>query len=296
MAIPEPGEWLTAYARVQRLADADLLRLLREASRDIKRQINAVASRRGIGAAVRAEQLRTIQRAMLRQQALIFRRLGNIIQARRAEAAARAVNLQTRIDVTLLQNAGRSVDARALQAAATRGLETQIEVAITRMTQSRVNLSQRIYRNEVWMGDRVQAKINSALARGLTAREFAAEAIDWFDPNTKGGVRYAAMRLARTEINNAFHAMAINRAAEAPWVEAMQWRLSRSHPRPDTCDVYAHGGTRGDGKYRPEDVPRKPHPHCFCYVVPVVTDEDEFLDRLVAGQYDGYINSYNRVR
>jgi hypothetical protein len=169
-------------------------------------------------------------------------------------------------------------------------LEHTVEVALTRMGQSAVPLAQRIYRTEVWMRGRVQDMINSALSRGLSAREFGREAVDWFSPNTPGGVRYASMRLARTEINNAFHAVSINHSMDKPWVEHMKWHLSGSHPKPDVCDAYSKGGD-GTGLYLPRDVPRKPHPHCLCFVTPQTVDEGAFLDALVGGKYDSYLNS-----
>lgn len=248
----------------------------------------------GIGAQVREEQLRLIQRNLLREQAAIFRRTGDIIRARRLEAAARAIQLGSAVDTALLDAVGRTGQARALRTAALEGLDHTVEVALTRMGQSAVPLSERIYRTRVWMDGRVQNMINSALTRGLSAREFAAEARDWFNPNTPGGVRYASMRLARTEINNAFHAVSVNHSAEKPWVEGMKWHLSRSHPKADVCDEYAKGGRNGDGVFAIRDVPRKPHPQCFCYVTPETPSEDEFLDNLVAGNYDSYLSRVNR--
>lgn len=292
--MPEPADWSAAYARVQQLADRDVLRLLQQAYRDVNNMLKEMARREGIGAAVRREQLQTVKRNLLREQAAIFNRLGDIVSARRVEAAARAVRLGATVDSVLLTAAGRSDLAASLSRALTRGLEQSINVALVRLTQSQIPLSERIYRTKLWMDDRLQRKIASALLRGLGPREFAAEARAWFNPRVPGGTRYAALRLARSEINNAFHAISINQAAEKPWVEGMQWHLSGSHPKTDICDEYAHGGTRGDGIYAPRDVPRKPHPQCFCFVTPEVPSEEEFLDSLIAGKYDSYIDSKNR--
>jgi hypothetical protein len=258
--------------------------------------LGAIAAReaQGIGLRVREEQLRLIQRNLLREQAAIFNRLGDVVRARRLEAAARAIQLGNAVDAALFERIGATGQASALRQAALGGVDHTVEVALTRMGQSEVPLAQRIYRTRVWMDGRVQNMINSALSRGLSAREFAKEAIDWFRPDTPGGVRYASMRLARTEINNAFHAVSVNHSAERPWVEGMRWRLSGSHPKPDICDEYAKGGGKGDGIYPVQDVPRKPHPHCFCYVTPEVPDEDQFLDALVGGQYDKYLARVNR--
>lgn len=295
MAIPEPTDWSVAYARVQRLADRDILKILQQASRDVNRMLARLAAQpQGIGNMVREEQLRTVKRNLLREQAAIFDRLGDVVRARRLEAAARAVRLGSAIDTALLEAAGRTGQARTLRDALVRGLDRTIEVALARMGASALPLSQRIYATRVWMDGRLDRMINSALARGLSAREFAAEAISWFNPNVPGGTRYAALRLARTEINNAFHAISVTNAVDKPWIDAMKWQLSRSHPKPDICDQYARGGRDGNGIYRPQDVPRKPHPHCFCFVTPVSPDEDEFLDSLVSGKYNDYLDRVAR--
>lgn len=288
--VPEPREWLTAYARVQSVTDREILRVLRDANADITRMLREMASRPGIGAAVRREQLQTVKRNLLREQAVIFRRIGDIITARRLEAASRVVALEMRIAGVLLTGAGRSDLIDPLREGLLRGLERTVEVAVTRMTQSRFPLAERIYKTRLWMDGRVERMVNSALVRGLSVREFAAEARDFFAHNTPGGVRYASLRLARSEINNAYHAIAVNHAAEAPWVEGVRWYLSGSHPKPDICDDLANRDLGlGPGVYRPRDVPRKPHPQCFCYVTPIVVDEDRFLDSLIAGRYDDYI-------
>jgi hypothetical protein len=291
-AQPQPNEWLAAYARVQRLADRDILRLLDQSLKDTRRMLRALEKKSNIGAMVRAEQLRTIKRHMLAEQAKIFRKLGDIVSARRVEAAARAVALGTATDAALFSAIGDTARARALGEALSQGLAHSTEVAVTRMTQSSFPLAQRIYRTQAWMDGRVEAGINSALARGLSAKEFAREAEDWFNPNTPGGVRYAALRLARSEINNAFHAISVNSAMGKPWVHGMQWHLSSSHPKADVCDQYAHEdhSRLGAGVYKVEEVPRKPHPHCFCYVTPVLESEDAFIDNMFAGKYDAQIS------
>jgi hypothetical protein len=260
--------------------------------KDTRRMLRALEKKSNISAMVRAEQLRTIKRAMLAEQAKIFRKLGDIVSARRVEAASRAVALGTATDAALFAAIGDTAKALALGEALSQGLAHSVEVAVTRMAQSAIPLSERIYRTQAWMDGRVEAGINSALARGLSAQEFAKEAEDWFNPNTPGGVRYAALRLARSEINNAFHAISVNSAMDKPWVHGMQWHLSRSHPKTDVCDQYANEdhSRLGAGVYKTEDVPRKPHPHCFCYVTPVVESEEAFIDNMFAGKYDAQIS------
>ena len=292
MPVPQPQDWSGAYAKTQRLADRSLLAALKQALLDVDRMLRQIDPTLGrVGDLVRIQQLQTVKRNLLNRQGQIYNRMGDIIAERRVQAAEAATALGSDIDALLLDFAGRTEVASQLRASLNAGLRQTIDVAITRMTISAVPLAQRIYNSNVWANGVLQRRINSALLRGLSAREFAKEARDWFRPDTPGGVRYAAFRLARTEINNAFHATSVLQAQEKPWLESMQWHLSRSHPKPDTCDALSKGGPKGDGIYPKMEVPKKPHPQCFCFVTPVVPDEDEFLDNLVAGNYDQYLRT-----
>jgi hypothetical protein len=284
MTSPQPSEWVQAQAQVQKLGDSDVLKLLRQSLKDLNKMLKVLESRPTFSEAVRREQLQVVKRELLRQQSQILRQTGRIAQARRIEAAERSTRLGWRMDQELFAAAGLpSRYADQLLASLQEGLKRTVDVAVSRMTGASVPLSERVYRVEVWLNDRVGNMVNSALARGLSAREFAGEARDWINPNTPGGVRYASMRLARTEINNAFHSISVHQAQEKPWIDQMKWNLSRSHPKPDICDSLV-------GLYPKLQVPRKPHPQCFCYVTPQVEDRDAFLDNLLAGRYDDYLS------
>lgn len=296
---PTPSDWIRAYARVQIAADTDIIRILEQAQRSINADMARIAGSglEGIGAALRYEQMALVRQSIMREQARLLRAIGKVVEARRLEAAAQAITLSGAMDAYILQAIGRPDLARALTEGVTRGLARTTEVALARMELSYTALSQRIYNTDVWLGSRVDQKITAALARGLTAREFAREAADWFSPSTPGGIRYAAMRLARSEINNAFHAVSVKQAQDKPWVHSMKWHLSGSHPRADICDEYAHEDKYdlGPGVFPKGEVPRKPHPQCFCYVTEVQLDEDEFLDKLVSGDFDRYIDEQRRL-
>lgn len=295
---PEDSEWIKAYAQVQTVTDRQILKVLRAALRDIDIMLRALQAASGIGAAVRVEQMLLVKQALLARMAQIYRDLGDIISAQRLEAGAASVDLGSRVTGTLMQSAGRAELTPLIRDGVMRGMTQTIDVLTTRMMQSRFDLSQRIYRSEQWMAGRVERLINSALARGLSAKEFAKEARGLFNPDVPGGVRYAAMRLARTEINNSFHAISVNQINEAPWMAGMEWNLSGSHPKADECDQLANEDRfdMGPGVFPPNEVPRKPHPQCFCYVTPVTVDEDAFLDGLLSGQYDTYIRRTTGVR
>ena len=291
---PAPGEWIRAYAQVQVATDQQIVAMLADASDDMRRDLARILSKQSptMSDAIRYQQMATVRKALLEHQASVLRALGRVVEARRLDAAARAIQLGNAMDAYLLDRLGYSSLAREVTSNLTFGLGRTTEVALARMDFSYTDLSQRIYNNDVRLGSQIDQRITSLLAQGKSAREFASEAVNWFNPNTPGGVRYAAMRLARSEINNSFHAVAVQQVQDKPWVHAMQWHLSGSHPKADICDEYAHEDKfdQGAGIFPKADVPRKPHPHCYCYVVPVQLDEDEFLDRLVNGGYDDWVD------
>lgn len=288
-----PGGWLRAYAQVQVVTDQQIFAMLADAEAAIRVDLARILSKRTktISDGIRYEQMLAVRKAILQHQSRVLRALGRVVEARRLDAAARAIQFGNAMDAYVLDKLGRGALAREVLANLELGLARTTQVALARMNLSYTDLSQRIYNNDVWLGSRIDQRITSLLAQGVSAKEFAAEAINWFSPNTPGGVRYVAMRLARSEINNAFHAVAVQQVQDKPWVHAMQWHLSGSHPRADICDEYAHEdhAKLGAGIFPKADVPRKPHPHCYCFVTPVQVDEDEFLDSLINGKYDKWI-------
>lgn len=296
---PDPQDWIRAYAQVQVASDQQIVAILADAADSLKAEIARVVSKANqtVSDTIRYQQMSIIRRALLEEQARVLRAVGRVVEARRLDAVARAIQLGNGMDAFLLDRIGRTALAREVLTGLTTGLARTTEVALARMGLSYTELSQRIYNTDVWLGSRIDQRITSLLAQGKTAREFAAEAVNWFNPNTPGGVRYASMRLARSEINNAFHAVAVQQVQDKPWVNSMQWHLSGSHPKADICDEYAGEDKydKGRGVFPKADVPRKPHPHCFCYVTPVQIDEDEFLDRLVNGDYDRWIADQRRL-
>lgn len=152
-------------------------------------------------------------------------------------------------------------------------------------------LADRIYRNGKATVMQVGKIIEQGLALQQSARQIAAQVRGHFDPNVRGGTSYAAMRLARTEINNAHHDTTVRLTKPAPWVLGYRWNLSSSHPRPDPCDAYAGDdhSNMGPGVFAKGDVPPKPHPQCLCYLSMVQPDRKQFTNSLANGEYDNYL-------
>ena len=143
-----------------------------------------------------------------------------------------------------------------------------------------IDLSPSVYKNRALMTGKIDDLVNTGIALGQSAREIADAVIDHINPSVVGGQRYAAHRLGRTELNNAFHTTSRATYQESPYVKGVVWNLSGSHEREDECDDW-------DGEiFEKGEVPDKPHPQCFCYLTPVTPTPEEFADRMTSGEYD----------
>lgn len=178
-------------------------------------------------------------------------------------------------------------------------LTTEFQQAANRAAQNvqsrllnSIDLSPRVYKNKALSSGQVDQAINRGIVLGKSAREIADDVRRLISTRTPGGISYAAQRLGRTEINNAFHTTQTRSYARQPWVTGVRWVTSGSHPRPDICDDFAHSDHEGLGAgiFKKSDVPGKPHPQCLCHIVAITIEREEFLDNLVAGRYDKFIN------
>lgn len=281
---------LISYLRVQRDQDRRMIAILRRTSTRIDDELRRLEARAGIGAAVRRDQLRLTQVELHRELAELWRQLGLQILAGREEAAAAAI--ESIYPPTLLRSVFPAADVDYLLRSAKTQAASTIEVVEARLKISRIPLARSVYKSEQLVSGQVDAIVDEALARGASARELAKDVRRFVNPNVRGGVRYAAMRLGRTELNNAFHATQVQSGITTPWTHGLRWNLSGSHPRPDECNEYAeHGGT---GVWDPKEVPAKPHPNCLCFMTPEVDDRATFIDRYVAGDFDNFVDSMMR--
>lgn len=168
--------------------------------------------------------------------------------------------------------------------------------AAARRVEGHIPLSQQVYRTTQLSKGAVDKAINMALAQGLSASQLAKLVSGMINPNMPGGVSYAAKRLGRTELNNAFHESAKARLASAPWVDAVRWHLSGSHGVHDICNQYAENDNEGigEGLWPAGKVPAKPHPQCLCYVSAELPSDKQFVDTLRTGAYDPYVDDVMR--
>lgn len=90
-------------------------------------------------------------------------------------------------------------------------------------------------------------------------------------PGRSRGIAYNALRLARTEIQYANHAVNSDIAIHSPWVTGRHVRLSPAHPRFDVCDEAANGGPYpANSNFLPL------HPQCLCRWEEVMMPFDKF--------------------
>lgn len=287
-----PGDPLHRYLTVQQRYDRDLNWLLLRAAKDIRTQIQRLELKDGIGARVRTAQLRMVLTAIRqRQTALWIGGIRPLIMSGRDSARQAAQDAAEVMDAVLyasLPDGPAEAVSRSLRATAQAGLDAE-SARVPR------ELSKAVYANRDLATGRVEDTIRSGIISGLSAKELATEVYKFITPGVAGGESYAAMRLARTEINNAFHQQQIT-AGQRPWVDATRWNLSGSHKRPDDCNKFAQQDSHrlGPGKYPADDVPSKPHPNCLCYLTYDTVSPSEFLDSYFSGSYDAYLGKVKR--
>jgi len=281
------------YLRGQRVSDRAIAVILTDASRHAESMVRRTMGD-GIGARIRREQYRSAALEIRREQNILWERIGEEIH-RGAEVSSRAVvNQQERVAEFLSRVASQEgiPDADRLMNQFPLAARQASENIRSRYLNN-IDLSPRVYRNSDLAAGRIDRIVDRGIATSKSAREIARDVRGLIRPDTPGGVSYAAKRLARTEINNAFHATQIQSAANSPFVEAMEWNLSGSHPRPDDCDDLAdmnHEGL-GPGIFTPTNVPPKPHPQCLCFTTSVTVRSEKFANDLLSGEYDSWLES-----
>ena len=194
-----------------------------------------------------------------------------------------------KISEQLLQNTFDTADVRRLFAGIN---ERATLVLLARTGKDGLKLSDRVWRTSEKWRNAARRVVEDGVARGLNARKLAKEVERYLQPGVwtalkaetrrrlgvAKDVSYEGMRLARTEMNNAFHEGSILANRATPSYEGIYWRLSGSHPLPDVCDDYASHG--GNGFWPKREEPVRPHPQCFCVTFPAHQPPEIFADRL----------------
>jgi len=271
--------------QLQKRYDVDVAVLLRQAMVAAEREL-ALIEGTGVGALVRSAQLMQAVTAISHALSDLWLSMGDLLRAGQQDARTEALKQSFSLDKTLLYLEIPPGKRAAMLNNLLEASRFDVEAALARVYLSRLPLAEQVYRTAELTRSWVESRVTKALARGATPQQLAAEVRRFINPKTPGGASYAAMRLARTEINNAYHAVIIVHNEDKPWVTTMKWNLSGSHPTVDICDAYAR---KNGGQFPKGKVPPKPHPQCLCYITPVVIDDVTFVRKFRAGDYQGYM-------
>ena len=275
---------LVTYLKVQKLHVDPIIRAYILASEELAKRIRAAAPDGSLANKMTLMQLQA-QRASINAYIKELERgglLAAIDEGQRAAIKA-ASELMSKYDKTLIESIADKQLRDIVTKAEARRAASSLETLLARQASSKLGLSQQVYKTGLATSAQLDNLINKNLAEGSTWGEFAADVKKFINPNTPGGASYAAARLARTEINNAFHSASIERAKAIGFASGMDWHLSGSHPEGDICD-----DLKDNSPYAFDEVPAKPHPHCFCFVTPNLMTEEEFLTALFDGTLPGF--------
>lgn len=289
MTSPSPLP-LRRLVPVLRQVDREMNSLLREAADDALSRILRLAEKEGVGAQVRRAQYAQVRAELLKTMASLYQRVPAALRYEMEAAADAASAANKVIDDVLFREFGGTPDG--LEEAHRAQAKETVKKYIAR-TSNNISLSDQVYRTQRLSSGYVSGQINRSILLGESWKELAARVKGSIQPNVRGGVSYAAKRLGRTEINNAFHTVAVDGMKRRPWVDAVRWNLSGSHPKTDVCDDYAgkshyQGGSRG--VFRKEEVPGKPHPQCLCFTTAESMSEDDFVNGFLRGDFDKYLD------
>ena len=279
--------WLAKYLLVEDKQLSAIKGILFDAAQDAFKQISALEGKDGIGAQTRISQLGSFMRIVRSIDKSIFGQIGPVLLSGQQDSAEAAVDAlgdhERNVTRRLFGSVGAAEDWTDSQR---NSAALGVAHAIEQYLGASEPLSRRVYRSQSLANGYVERLIRSSLARGQSAKDIAKSVRSQILPSTPGGVSYAAMRLGRTELNNAFHATTISLMHDRPWIDQAQWNLSKRHDEITgcKCEEYARQ------KYFPVgQIPRKPHPQCRCFATPVLIDWDAFERNLLIGMYDGYV-------
>lgn len=288
----DPKIWLTKYLTIQNGADKRIESMLRGSISDIDQRLIALRGQENISSKVERTRLVSIKAEIQRSLSLLWLGMRSEVQSNQARAAAAALQNSYDWDETILRAVFPNSDVRDdMRNYLEFNVSRNVELAVRRISGEVRPLSARVYGAQQLSNGWVDRTIKNAIARGASWKDLADDVRGSIKPTVPGGVAYAAKRLGRTELNNAYHAMSAEYTRDKPWVTGIDWHLSKSHPAPDICNTLAAGSP-----YPQDAVPPKGHPQCLCYISPALPSVEDFVAGYRAGLYDDYLNAkYGRA-
>lgn len=282
-------QWLGRYLLVEDKTISVIKGILFDAAQDAYSALLGLQDKPGIGSKTRAGQLVSTMKIVREVNYGLFKGIGPVIRDGQKDAAEAAVDALSETESRAL-NLIFKTDKEQDDWLASQRQSAALGVAhvMSRYLRSTIPLSQRVYRSRSLSNGYVERIVNSAIVKGDSAKDIAKRVREHILPDTPGGVSYAAIRLGRTELNNAFHATTIAQAENRPWIDYLQWNLSRVHEPDDgdLCEVYARQKLFPVGQ-----TPEKPHPQCRCFCTPHLTDWDSFVNNVKIGMYSDFASA-----
>lgn len=288
MPLVDPGntgrESFVEHLNLQMRNDKEVRGVLRDTQKFVQREIRTIPGN-SVSAQVRRAQYQQVDDAIVRHTTNGWKDIGDVLDGNIARSAQIAGDGAAALVDVLGASLPDELLAGMQAAADSSGERVAARIA------NRIDLSPRIYDNARLTAGHVDRIINQSIASNSSAKELARAVATYISPDAPGGMSYCAMRLGRTELNNAFHATNKALYENQPWVDGAKWLLSGSHPKPDECNEYAEGNhaNMGQGVYRSTEVPGKPHPQCLCYTVPITPSRKDFHDQLLSGQFNNWL-------
>ena len=131
-------------------------------------------------------------------------------------------------------------------------------------------------------GKTVSQLVVDAIMNGHTEDELAKKLKDLFTANNVDNPKYRALRIARTELNNAhrraqYLALINEDGTVKDYVKGVAWRLSPAHSIPCFCDILASQDVDGlgPGNYDVLNAPESPHPMCLCSTITILVGQED---------------------
>lgn len=286
LPLPSPHNGpLLALLKDIGLTERQLRAILRDGAEEAERLIPKLIEQNTTGSKLKAAQTAIVLRELRAMMSALWGDIGPAI----TDGVKQTVLTAAQGEDILFQYMG-SKGKKVMQAAFTEQARSGIPNILAKASNN-IPLARSVYQTQALATGLVHRKVNNGLLLGHSAKRIAKDVKGLIDPNVAGGVSYAAMRLARTELNNAFKSSQELRYRDEPWTKGMAWNLSKSHPEKDECDEFAEEDEHGLGAgvyafgHRPFS-----HPNCLCYLTVVQVDEDEFIDAFMDGEYNEFLD------
>lgn len=286
------NRWWRRHLMDQRLFDGNLNTILKDAAREAGKLVDDAVGDSSIGILIRRTQYAESRTAILQSQGDMWGQVKARTDSGVRQASERAESLWESVNDRLAS----VIDVPATRSQFKNAAEHAIGNLRSRYINS-IDLAPSVYKNNALANGLVDRAVNRGILLNKSAAEIARDVRDLIRPDVQGGISYAAKRLGRTELNNAFHETTIRSAVAQPWVQGMGWNLSGSHPRLDICNEYAEQDNynMGSGVYPSRLVPGKPHPQCLCYVTAITQSDKDFINSLFEGEYDSFLNGEGSI-